>query len=133
MAEKLLQHFTVDCLVSHHTFLSNLLPAGLKLGFYQAHQLPCLLQQRAQGGENQPQRDEGHVDTAKVQGCRDVILRQVPYVGALHAHDPRIVAQGPSQLAVSHVYGIDLSCPVLEHAVGEPTGGSTSINGQGTL
>ncbi len=55
---------------------------------------------------------------------------EVERVGAFDEDDARVVAEFPGKLAVGGVDGVDLGCPALEQAVGEPAGGGAQVSAQ---
>jgi len=84
------------------------------------------------GGKNEGGRDEGDVHGEEGRGwgvCgEEFALGQEAGIGALAKGDTGIVAELLGDLAVAGVNSQDRSCAVLEHAVGEASGGGADID-----
>ena len=122
------QNLLMDGTVPDDAVLAHILPPGLELGLDEAeHLTPILLQQVLDGGQDNTKGDEADVDDTQIQGLTDVLGGHIADVGALHDHDPGIVADLPVQLAVAHIDGKDLCRTLLEQAIGEAAGGAAGI------
>ena len=79
------------------------------------------------GRQDEGGGDEGDVDGEEGDAGRQVAGVEQPRVGALHEGDAGVVAEGLGDLAVAGINGEDARGAVLEHAVGEATGGGADV------
>ena len=76
---------------------------------------PGLRRDNKQGskhGQDQAQRDERDIDHHALCGFGQG--REVPNIGAFHHDDAWIVAQGPRQLSMPDINGIDAGCAAFQ-------------------
>ena len=99
-----LQHLLVHCRVPDNALLANLLPAGFKLGLYQTGHIAAVLQNVGHRRQDQLQGNKAHVDGCKIQLVRDLLMGQVPGIGALHAHHTGVLTELPGKLAVAYIH-----------------------------
>ena len=118
--------------VPDHTPLADPLAADLELGLDQQNRLSrTRSEQGPQGRQHQHQRDERQICHGQIGPW---ILRTVEIgrlkmteIGAFPEHQPRIRAQAPGRLAVTHIDPIDPAGPSLQEAIGETTRGDAAI------
>ena len=119
----------MDFLFPHHAVFAHLSLARLELGLDEGQE-PALLPHNGGGHrQNQPDGNEGHVHHRKIRAQGKLLQSQRPRVGALHDGNARVVAQPPVQLAVAHVDGVDVLCPVAQQHVGKAAGGRADVHG----
>jgi len=133
--------------VADDASFADVFSTGFELGLDEddGFALPGLLR-RAEGGED-CREDEGGGDEGDVHGkkrkCRFSAARRMTIfifvseefargeeagVGALEEGDAGVVAELLGDLAVAGVYGEDRLCAVLQHAVGEASGGGSDVD-----
>ena len=113
--------------IAHNALFADLFLAGFKLGLDEADDLSVLPQQLPHGGQNDPERDERHVDDRQIQRLAEIVRRDIADVRPLHHDHARIFPNFPRKLPVSHVDGKYLLCPLLEQAVGKAAGGRAGV------
>lgn len=89
-----------------------------------------VLERGEDGREDECGGDEGDVDGKEGNPAGQVAGRHQTGVGALAEGDAGIVAQGLGNLAIARVDSEDACGAVLEHAVGESTGGSADVEAE---
>ncbi len=118
----------MNALFPDNALLSHLFPSGLKLGLYQAHHLAFISQKLFYRSQHFCQGYKGHINAGKFNAVPYILRGHVPDVCFLHTDDPVVIAQLPGKLSMSHVHGIHLHRPVLEHTVRKSAGGSPYVH-----
>jgi len=123
--------------IAHNPSFADPLTSHLELrldqhdGFTTGGLRPIRHHQGTQGGQDQSQRDERHIGHRKrrpwIALLVELLCRQTPEIGAFAQHHPLIRAQTPGRLPIAHVDAIHPAGPVLEKAIGEATGGNSTI------
>ena len=124
---EVLKHLFMHGRVADNTLFADLVLPRFKLRLNEAQHLPCGLQKRLYDRKNQAERDKRYVDDRQVKRLAQILRCNIADVRPLHDDDARVVADFPRQLAIAHVDGKDLACPLLEQAVGKPARGRAGV------
>ena len=75
------------------------------------------LQQCTDGGQDDPQGNEGNIHNGQVQRLSELLRRDIADVRPLHAHHARVLPDAPGKLAIADIDGEDLLRALLQQAV----------------
>ena len=118
----------MDCRIADDAFFADLFPAGFKLRLDQTDRLGVFSHQLARYGQDELQRDEGHVHREEADLVRHLFARDLAHVGAFEVDDALVRAQLPCELSVADVDRVDLRGAVLQHTIRKAAGGSADIH-----
>ena len=114
--------------IANNSILANLLTTCFKLWLNQSHHLPLFSQDTVQGGQNQTEGNETHINTGKTWFLLKISPFSIAEIKLLHTNNPRILAQFPSQLIGTNIDCVNKLGPILQHDIGKASGRSTNIN-----
>ncbi len=123
----LLDDFFVYCRIADHAAFTDLIFTCFKLGFDERYNMTAGLNQIFQRRENAGQGNKGSVNAAEVGHIRNILRSKVARIGVFHNDHPRIFAEFIVKLVGSAVDGVNFSGAMLEHKVGESSGGGSDI------
>ena len=123
-----LQHFAVRGGITDDALLTYFFPSCLELRFHKADAHRIRRTDLVCHRENMLERDKRDINAEECNRFCKVFRLYIADVGAFHIDNTGIGAQAPGKLPVAHIHRIHLDRAVLQHAVGETTGGSTDIH-----
>src|SRR5439155_10064421 len=122
----------VEPWIAHYSPLAHPALPDFKLRLEQCDQPAVRSDQLQHLRDHDRERDERHINHRQGGRLRQFGRVERTDIAPLQVDHSRVLAQRPGKLAVTHIYGKDLSCAVLEQAIGESAGRSANIESDGT-
>ena len=128
-----LEDLAVDRGVAHDAVVGPA-AAGLELGLDERHDVTgrCRAERGQDRRQDQPERDERHVDRRDGDRFGKRRGRERPGVGPLHRDHPGIASERLGELSTTDIERIDPARTALEQDVGEATGRRADVEGHQT-
>ena len=118
----------MDRLVPDDALLPDVLPSGFELRLDETDGLSAVREPFSQYRQDDPQRDERDIHAREIHRFRDLFFGHVTEIGPFQVHDAFVGPQFPGELAVADVDRVHLHGAVLQHAVGEASGGGADVH-----